>query len=490
MKTITGLSIQQIRNGLKRKDFSIQEVSEAFLNQIEEIDQKIGAFLTVDRERVLADAREMDQKLSRGELKLSQLTGIPIAVKDNIITQGVRTTCASQILHNYIPPYESTVVGKLRRNGAIVIGKTNCDEFAMGSSTENSSFQITRNPWDLTRVPGGSSGGSAAAVAASMVPGALGSDTGGSIRQPAAFCGVVGMKPTYGRISRYGLVAFGSSLDQIGPITRNARDTAAILQVIAGRDSRDSTSAEQPVGNYIAEIGKDVHQLRVGVPREWISSGLDPEVRRQIEAAVSRIGSLGCEVEEIELPHTEHAIATYYIIAPAEASSNLARYDGVRYGYRSHDHVDLDEMYRKSRSEGFGEEVKRRIMIGTYVLSSGYYDAYYLKAGKVRNLIRQDYLKAFEKVDLIAGPVTPTPPFTIGEKVQDPLSMYLSDIFTVTANLAGIPGLSLPCGYSDEGLPIGIQILGPQFEEGRILRMAHALESTFIIRKPDLTRES
>jgi len=365
-----------------------------------------------------------------------------------------------------------------------VIGKANCDEFAMGSSTENSAYFPTRNPFDLDRVPGGSSGGSAAAVAAFQVPGALGSDTGGSIRQPAAFCGAVGLKPTYGRVSRYGLVAFGSSLDQIGPIARNVRDAAAILQVISGRDPRDSTSSDRGIDNYVAELGKDVHHLRVGVPAEWFGSGLEPRVEEKVRAAIAAIERLGCVVEEIRLPHTEYAIATYYIIAPAEASSNLARYDGVKYGYRSPRTEDLQTLYTRSRSEGFGAEVKRRIMIGTYVLSSGYYDAYYLRAGKVRTLIVRDYLDAFGKVDLLVGPTTPTLPFRLGEKTDDPLSMYLSDVYTVTANLAGIPALSLPCGFTEDGLPVGIQILGPHFGEGVILRLAHALESELALEAP------
>jgi len=476
MNSICDFSIRELRDGLKRRDLSAEEIARAFLDRIEEIDPEVSAFLTINRRNVLDTARKIDRELASGDRKVGRMTGIPIALKDNIITRGLRTTCASRILHDYIPPYDATVVEKLQKEGAVILGKTNCDEFAMGSSTENSAFQVTRNPWNRNRVPGGSSGGSAAALAACMVPASLGSDTGGSIRQPAAFCGVVGVKPTYGRVSRYGLVAFGSSLDQIGPLTRTVRDAAALLQVISGPDRRDSTSSRIPTGNYLAEIGKEVHGLRIGIPANWAAGGLDPEIKEAVETVLRRTESLGCRVEEIDLPHTDFAIATYYIIAPAEASSNLARYDGVRYGYRSRSYRDLGEMYRKTRSEGFGSEVKRRIMIGTYVLSSGYYDAYYLKAGKVRTLIRQDYVEAFEKVDLMIGPVTPTPPFGLGEKTQDPLQMYLSDVFTVTANLAGIPGMSMPCAVNSEGLPLGIQILAPHFQEGRMLRLAYALE--------------
>ena len=484
MREAARWSIKQIRDAVKRKEITVREVAEACLDRIEESDGRLRAFLSVRREEVLGEASELDRKLHNREMKLGFLTGIPLAVKDNIVTRDLRTTCGSKMLESYVPPYDATVVRRLRRDGALVIGKANCDEFAMGSSTENSAYFSTRNPFDLDRVPGGSSGGSAAAVAAFQVPGALGSDTGGSIRQPAAFCGAVGLKPTYGRVSRYGLVAFGSSLDQIGPIARNVRDAAAILQVISGRDPRDSTSSDRGIDNYVAELGKDVHHLRVGVPAEWFGSGLEPRVEEKVRAAIAAIERLGCVVEEIRLPHTEYAIATYYIIAPAEASSNLARYDGVKYGYRSPRTEDLQTLYTRSRSEGFGAEVKRRIMIGTYVLSSGYYDAYYLRAGKVRTLIVRDYLDAFGKVDLLVGPTTPTLPFRLGEKTDDPLSMYLSDVYTVTANLAGIPALSLPCGFTEDGLPVGIQILGPHFGEGVILRLAHALESELALEAP------
>lgn len=484
MSEIHTLSIRELRDCIKRKELSVSEISEAFLNRIDAFNDQIGAFLTLRTEQSMAEAAMLDKQYRSRELKLGFLTGIPLAIKDNIVTRDVRTTCASRILGNYVPPYDATVIRKLKLANSLLIGKTNCDEFAMGSSTENSAFRTTRNPWDLDRVPGGSSGGSAAAVAACMIPAALGSDTGGSIRQPAAFCGVVGLKPTYGRVSRFGLVAFGSSLDQIGPITRTVRDAATLLQVISGPDPNDSTSVQVPVPNYVSEIGKDVHTLRLGVPESWFQAGLDPEVEAAVHSAIRHLEQLGCPIVPIELPHSEFAIATYYIIAPAEASSNLARYDGVKFGYRSKRTEDLETMYRSSRTEGFGPEVKRRIMLGTYVLSSGYYDAYFLKASKVRTLIKQDYLEAFRKVDLIVGPTTPTLPFKIGEKAENPLEMYLSDVYTVTANLAGIPGLSMPCGFSRKGLPIGLQILAPHFEEGRILRLAHALETELNLRRP------
>lgn len=484
MKDAVRWSIRQIRDALKRREVTVREIVEAHLERIQESNDRLKAYLTINSESALAQADDIDRRLGNRELKLGFLTGIPIAVKDNMVTAGVRTTCASRILSDYVPPYSATVVRRLEADGAVLIGKTNLDEFAMGSSTENSGFFPTRNPWDLDRVPGGSSGGSAAAVAAFLAPGALGSDTGGSVRQPAAFCGVVGLKPTYGRVSRYGLVAFGSSLDQIGPLARTARDTASILQVISGRDSRDSTSSSFKVDGYVEEIGRDVHGLRVGVPREWFGLGLAPEVRSSVEAALKRLEVLGCRIQEVSLPNTESAIATYYIVAPAEASSNLARYDGVKYGYRSPRTVDLETMYTKTRSEGFGAEVQRRIMIGTYVLSSGYYDAYFLKAGKVRTLIRQDYAKAFEEVDLLIGPTTPTLPFKLGEKTADPMAMYLSDVYTVTANLAGIPALSMPCGFSESKLPVGLQILGPPYSEARMLRLAHALEVELALEFP------
>jgi aspartyl-tRNA(Asn)/glutamyl-tRNA(Gln) amidotransferase subunit A len=409
-----------------------------------------------------------------------------VAVKDNISTRHLRTTCGSRILQGYVPPYSATAVEALESAGAVVIGKTNCDEFGMGSSTENSAFQVTRNPFDLERVAGGSSGGSAVAVAAGMASLALGSDTGGSVRQPASFCNVVGIKPTYGRISRYGLVAFASSLDVIGLLARSPRDAALLLSTVAGVDERDSTSARVPVPDYLSGLENPVKGLRVGVPREFFDPGLDREVRSIIDAALRNAASLGCEIEDVSLPHTPHAVADYYIIAPAEASSNLARYDGVRYGHRVPNPRDLADMYIRSRSQGFGAEVKRRIMIGTFALSSGYYEAYYGRAMKVRTLIRQDYEKAFEKVDALLAPVSPTPAFRIGEKTDDPLAMYLSDIYTVTANLAGIPALSLPCGFTSGGLPVGLQILGSHFQEETLLRLAHHYVRSFPVVPPPL----
>lgn len=480
------LSIQELRGAIKRRDLSISEIANAVLDRIDEINEQIRTFLRVDADSVIRQARELDRRRSSGDLKLGFLTGIPVAVKDNIVSREMPTTAGSKILENYMSPYDATVIRKLKQDGALLIGKTNCDEFAMGSSNENSAFLPTKNPWDLTRVPGGSSGGSAASVASFQVPAALGSDTGGSIRQPAAFCGVVGLKPTYGRVSRYGLIAFASSLDQIGPLTRTVRDSASLLQVLAGHDPHDSTSSQHPVENYVSQLSRDITGLRVGVPAEWFGSGLDSAIAEKVKDALEALENLGCSIEEIHLPHSKYAIATYYIIAPAEASSNLARYDGVKYGYRSTNHSDLEGMYRHSRNEGFGEEVKRRIMIGTYVLSSGYYDAYYLKASKIRTLIRRDYLEAFNSVDVIVGPTTPTPPFKMGEKTDDPLEMYLTDIFTVPANLAGLPGISLPCGYTEGGLPVGVRILAPHFQEARLLRVAHNLEKALDIERPEL----
>jgi len=406
------------------------------------------------------------------------LGGVPIGIKDVLTTRGLRTTAGSKILGNYVPPYDCTAVSRLEAAGAVLLGKTNCDEFAMGSSNENSAWHPVRNPRDVTRVPGGSSGGSAAAVAADMAVAALGSDTGGSIRQPASFCGVVGLMPTYGRVSRYGLVAFASSLDHIGPIAKTVKDAAILLRTIAGRDPMDPTAAELPVPDYVAKLEKPVDGLKIGVAKEYLGEGLDSEVRNAVEAAIEKLDSLGCKIVDISLPHTKYAIPTYYIVATAEASSNLARFDGVRYGYRAHDARTLSEMYRRTRDEGFGAEVKRRIMLGTYALSAGYYDAYYLKAQKVRTLIARDFEEAFSKVDAIVTPTCPTAAFKLGEKAEDPLAMYLADIYTVTADLAGIPGISIPCGQTREKLPIGLQILGRQFDEATILRVAHAYEQS------------
>ncbi len=418
-------------------------------------------------------AAEIDADPDKGRRPLA---GVPIAIKDNICVRGMQTSCGSRILGPYQPPYNATAVDRLLQAGAIVIGKTNCDEFAMGSSNENSAFGPVKNPWDTSRVPGGSSGGSAAAVAAGIVPAALGSDTGGSVRQPASLCGVIGLKPTYGRVSRYGLVAFGSSLDQIGVFARNASDAAVVLQTIAGRDSHDATTADVPVPDYAAEMASAMKGTRIGVSQALLGEGLDDEVRAAIEKAIDAYKGLGAEIVDIDLPHAKYAIAVYYIIATAEASSNLARYDGVRYGFRAEEAPALRDMYRRTRDEGFGAEVKRRVMLGTYVLSAGYYDAYYLKAQKVRMLLRQDFAKAFEKCDVILTPTSPTPAFKFGEKVDDPLAMYLNDIYTVTANLAGVPGVSVPCGLSSEGLPLGMQLLGPNWSEATLLRLTHAYQ--------------
>ena len=461
-----------------RRDLSVTEVITGVFDEIERSDKSIHAFITLCRDRALEDARRADSRIASGE-PLDALMGVPVAIKDNMALRDFPTTCGSKILEGYVHPYTATAVERLRGAGAIIVGKTNLDEFAMGSSTENSGFFVTRNPHNLDRVPGGSSGGSAASVAAGMSLIALGSDTGGSIRQPASFCGVVGMKPTYGRVSRYGLVAYASSLDQIGPFAKSVRECAQVLQAISGFDPYDSTSADVPVESYVKGLDQPMNALRIGIPREYFDNaggGMDSEVKAAVEGAIRRYESMGCKIEEIRLPHTEHAVATYYLIATAEASSNLARYDGVRYGRREAGSGSLSEMYRKTRMAGFGKEVKRRILLGTYALSAGYYDAYYLKALKVRTLILQDFQKAFEKVDVILTPTTPTVAFKSGEKTADPLSMYLSDIFTITCNLAGLPGISLPCGTNSEKLPIGMQLLANHFQEGLLLRAAHQFE--------------
>jgi aspartyl-tRNA(Asn)/glutamyl-tRNA(Gln) amidotransferase subunit A len=477
------IDAHKIRDAVNSGTVSAREVVQAAIKRIEAVDAQLGAFLTVEPEKALARAEQIDRSAKDQSLPLA---GVPVAIKDNICTRHMRTTCGSKILENYSPPYNATAIERLEKAGAIVIGKTNCDEFAMGSSTENSAFQITRNPYDLERVSGGSSGGSVVAVAAGMAPLALGSETGGSVRQPASFCGVLGLKPTYGRISRYGLVAFASSLDCIAPISNNSRDAALLLSLIAGHDPHDSTSAPVPVQDYLSELQKPVKGMRLGIPKEFFGVGLDPEVKEIIEAGIRNVGALGCELIEISLPHTEHAIADYYIIAPAEASSNLARYDGVKYGVRAPSPADLADMYKKTRSYGFGSEVKRRIMIGTYALSSGYYEAYYGRAMKVRTLIKRDYDRAFEQVDALLSPVSPTPAFRIAEKIADPLSMYLSDIYTVTANLAGIPSVSVPCGFTHGGLPVGLQILANQFQEGSLLRLSEQYMQTFPVSAPQL----
>ncbi|NGZ97826.1 MAG: Asp-tRNA(Asn)/Glu-tRNA(Gln) amidotransferase GatCAB subunit A [Nitrospira sp. WS110] len=454
------------------------EIVRAYSLRISQVEPKVKAFVTQTREAAYEQAEALDRKL-KGWRKTMPLSGMPLAVKDNICTDGVPTTCSSRMLQNFVPPYDATVISKLRAQDYMLLGKTNLDEFAMGSSTENSAFGPSRNPWNLQCVPGGSSGGSAAAVAAEECVAALGSDTGGSIRQPAAFCGVVGLKPTYGRVSRYGLVAFASSLDQIGPITKNVSDAAFLLGAIAGHDPLDSTSIDRPVPDYLKALQKrDLKRLRVGVPVEFFTEGLDPEVDRTVRSAIEELSHLGAEVKEIRLPRTDAAVAVYYVVATAEASSNLARFDGVKFGFRAKETKDLLDLYIKTRQEGFGPEVKRRIMLGTYVLSAGYYDAYYGKAQAVRTLVCQDFEAAFKEVDVIVTPTTPTPAFKLGEKSEDPLQMYLSDIFTISVNLAGLPAISLPCGFSKTGLPIGLQLIGRAFEEETVLRTAHAYEQS------------
>ena len=472
---LSALTIDAARSAVQERRIRATALAEAFYAKIESDDPKIGSYLTLSKDRAFAKAAEMDALVAKGET-LPPLGGVPVAIKDVMVTRGVRSTAGSKILGNYVPPYDCTAVARLEAAGAVVLGKLNCDEFAMGSSNENSAWKPVHNPRDLSRVPGGSSGGSAAAVAADLAVVTLGSDTGGSIRQPASFCGVVGVLPTYGRVSRYGLIAFASSLDHIGPLAKTVKDAAIVLRTIAGRDPMDSTSAEVPVPDYVAKIEKPVRGMRIGVAQEYLGEGLDPEVRRAVEAAIQKLAGLGCEVIEISLPHTKYAVPAYYLVATAEASSNLARFDGVRYGYRSKDGRSLSEMYRRSRDHGFGAEVKRRIMLGTYALSAGYYDAYYLKAQKVRTLLTRDFEEAFKKVDVIATPTSPTAAFKLGEKVDDPLAMYLADIYTVTADLAGIPGISVPCGETKEKLPIGLQLLGKHFDEATILRVAHAYE--------------
>ena len=469
------LTIHETRDRLAAGEFTAVELTEAVLERILAVDNDVKAYLTLTPEEALAQARAADERRAAGED--GPLLGVPLAIKDVLCTEGVRTTCGSRILEDFIPPYDATAVARLKAAGAILLGKTNTDEFAMGSSTENSAFFTTHNPWDLGRVPGGSSGGSAAAVAAGECLGALGTDTGGSVRQPASCCGVVGLKPTYGRISRYGLVAFASSLDQIGVLTKDVADAAILLEVIAGHDPRDSTSMDVPVPDYNNGLGKgtDLQRVRIGVPEEYFIEGMQPEVEAAVRAAVDQLADLGAEVVEVSLPHTEHALPVYYLIAPAEASANLARYDGVRYGLRVGG-GGLIETYKVTRGQGFGSEVKRRIMLGTYALSAGYYDAYYLKAQKVRTLIKGDFDAAFEQVDVIVAPTSPTTAFRIGEKADDPLQMYLSDVFTLSMNLAGICGLSLPCGFDAGGLPIGLQVMGPAFGEEQVLRLAYAYE--------------
>ncbi|MBW1728739.1 MAG: Asp-tRNA(Asn)/Glu-tRNA(Gln) amidotransferase subunit GatA, partial [Deltaproteobacteria bacterium] len=481
------LTIKKAHLLLKKKEISSQELTRAVLDRIDAVEEHVGAYITVDSEMALAQAKIADKEISRGNI--SPLTGIPLALKDLICTKGLRTTCASRILENFVPPYDATVVKKLKKQAAVIVGKSNMDEFAMGSSNEHSGIKLTHNPWDQTRIPGGSSGGSAAATAADMCIGSLGSDTGGSIRQPASHCGVVGMKPTYGRVSRFGLVAFASSLDQIGPLTKDVTDCAILMNVISGYDSSDSTSVPEDVPDYTLSLNDGLKGMVVGIPNEYSAAeGLDRDVSDAVKKAVKKIQEMGAGCVEVSLPHTEHAVAAYYVIAPSEASSNLARYDGVKYGYRDKNKKSLMEMYKSTRSRGFGPEVQRRIIIGTYSLSAGYYDAYYGKASQVRTLIIEDFKKAFKSCDVILSPVAPTPAFKIGEKVDDPLTMYLSDIFTLSANLAGIPGISVPCGFSSKGLPIGLQIMAKHFEEEKLFKVAYNFEQAtdFHKKKPNL----
>lgn len=483
----THLTMLEMSSQLGSGELSSVELTRACLARIEKVDPKVRAFLRVDEKGALEQAESADNR-RRAKNPASRLDGVPIALKDIFCTRGVETTCGSRILKGYVPPYDANVVIRLKMAGMPILGKVNQDEFAMGSSTEASAFHPTFNPWDLTRTPGGSSGGSAAAVAAREAPSALGTDTGGSIRQPAALTNVVGLKPTYGRVSRYGVIAFASSLDQVGPLTRTVPDCAALLQIIAGHDPNDSTSARIDAPDYSADLDGGVAGMKLGLPREYFVEGTDPEVRAAVEAAAREYEKLGAKVVSISLPHTQYALATYYLIAPAEASSNLARYDGVRFGHRSAKAKNLREMYFQTRAEGFGPEVKRRIMLGTYALSAGYYDAYYLKAQKVRTLIRGDFTEAFKEVDAIISPTSPTPAFRIGEKTDDPLAMYLNDVFTLPCNLAGLPGMSIPCGFTRSNLPIGLQLLGRPFDEARLLRIARAYEREhdYARRSPDL----
>ena len=483
---IFDLTIHQMHNKLSTGEISSVEATRAMLARIESVEPQVGSFITLTPESALAEAEAADRRIASGDAHV--LTGIPLALKDIFLTEGIRTTCGSRMLHNFVPPYSATSWERLRDSGCVLLGKLNQDEFAMGSSNESSAFGVTRNPWDTACIPGGSSGGSAAAIAARQATATLGTDTGGSIRQPASHCGCVGLKPTYGRVSRYGVIAYASSLDQVGPITRDVTDCAIMLGAIAGYDPKDSTSVKTPVPDYTAALTGDVKGLKIGLPKEYFIAGLDRDVQAAMDRAIETYGRLGAEFVEISLPHTDYAVATYYLVATAEASSNLARYDGVRFGHRSEKYEGLIDMMTKSRSEGFGAEVKRRIMLGTYALSSGYYDAYYVKAQKVRTLIMGDFTRAFENVDVILTPVAPTPAFKIGEKVNDPLQMYLSDIFTIPVNLAGTCAMAVPAGFSASGLPIGLQLIGRPFGEETILRAGHAFEQAteWHMRKADI----
>lgn len=479
------LGIAELTKMLENRKISARDIHDSVYKRIDAVEDRIRAYITVTREKALEMAEEADKEIAAGNKK--NLSGIPVAIKDNMCTKGILTTCASKILPNFIPPYESTATSKLLKNGYVLSGKTNMDEFAMGSSTENSGFHTTRNPWDTDRIPGGSSGGSAAAVAADECIAALGSDTGGSIRQPASFCGVVGLKPTYGRVSRYGLVAFASSLDQIGPITKNVTDSAILMNILSGRDPQDSTSAPVNVPDFTSALGKDIKGLKIGIPKEYFLEGIDTEVEQSFREAIRHFESLGAIPIEVSLPHSGYAVAAYYVLATSEASSNLARYDGVKYGFRA-EGKDLLDMYMNSRAQGFGPEVKRRIMLGTYTLSSGYYDAYYRKAQQVRTLIKNDFENTFSTVDLIVTPTSPTPAFKLGEKTEDPLQMYLADIFTISVNLAGVPAISIPCGFTSGNLPVGLQLIARHFDEESLLKASYAYEQSteWHRRKPDL----
>ena len=475
------LTIHELQEKIKEGKTSAVKITESVFQRIDAVEERVHSYIRLMKNEALAAASQSDKEIKKGNIK--PLTGIPIALKDIVCTKGIATTCGSHILHNFVPPYDATVVEKLRESGAVFVGKANMDEFAMGSSTETSYFGVTRNPWDLERIPGGSSGGSATAVASDECIASIGSDTGGSIRQPAALCGIVGLKPTYGRVSRFGLIAFASSLDQIGPFTKDVEDCAIMMNVLAGFDPKESTSVRMDVPDYRQFAGRDIKGWKIGIPKEYFVEGIDPEVNAAIKKAIAVIEQSGGQCVEISLPHTQYCLAVYYIIAPAEASSNLARYDGVKYGFRAADARDLMDMYKKTRMQGFGAEVKRRIMIGTYALSAGYYDAYYGKASQVRALIKRDFEEAFKNCDVILTPTTPTPAFKIGEKTDNPLQMYLSDIFTISTNLAGIPGISVPCGFTSGGLPIGVQFLASHFEEGKLIQIASAYEKNAKIEK-------
>lgn len=481
------LTVSEIARKIKEKEITIKEVLDSIYNRIENVEEKVSAYVTLTKEQAYNRATKLQERLDNGE-DIGIMAGVPIAIKDNICTNGIKTTCSSKMLENFVPFYDATVIEKLENAGAIIIGKTNMDEFAMGSSTENSAIKKTKNPWDLERVPGGSSGGSAAAVACDIAPCALGTDTGGSIRQPASFCNVVGLKPTYGLVSRYGIVAYASSLDQVGPLTKSVEDAAILLNVIAGKDEKDTTSADIPKKDYIKSIKDDIKSKKIGVPTEFISDGINEDVKKAYEENLNTLKELGAEIIEIKLDYAKYSLPTYYIIATAEASSNLGRYDGIRYGHRAKDFSSLDELYVKSRTEGFGDEVKRRIMLGTYVLSSGYYDAYYKRGQKVRTLIIDDFKKAFEKCDVIAIPTTPNTSFKFGEKTSNPLEMYLEDIYTVPVNIAGLPGISVPGGFDKNGMPIGMQFISKAFDEGNLLQVAYTFEKNtgFNMKKPNV----